>query len=75
MAMTQLERRAETRARLITAAVALFAEHGPAAVSVDAVAATAGRTSGAVYDHFVTRFDGAHGERQPDIALTDHHHL
>ena len=30
----------------------LFAEHGIDGVSVDAVAAAAGRTSGAVYDHF-----------------------
>jgi len=49
---TQEERRAETRSRLVDAAAALFAEHGIDAVSVDAVADAAGRTSGAVYDHF-----------------------
>lgn len=49
---TQSERRAETRTRLLAAAAELFAERGVDAVSVDAVAGAAGRTSGAVYDHF-----------------------
>ncbi|MGH9018068.1 MAG: TetR/AcrR family transcriptional regulator [Acidimicrobiales bacterium] len=49
---TQQQRKADTRERLLTAAAALFAEHGIDAVSVDAVAEAAGRTSGAVYDHF-----------------------
>jgi AcrR family transcriptional regulator len=52
MARTQEERKAETRARLLAAAAELFAEHGVDAVSVDAVADAAGRTSGAVYAHF-----------------------
>ena len=52
MAKTQEERKAETRARLLAAAAALFAEQGVDAVSVDAVAEAAGRTSGAVYAHF-----------------------
>lgn len=50
--MSQAERRAETRAALVAAAADLFADQGFDAVSVDAVAAAAGRTSGAVYDHF-----------------------
>jgi AcrR family transcriptional regulator len=49
---TQEERKAETRARLLAAAAELFAEQGIDAVSVDAVAHRAGRTSGAVYAHF-----------------------
>jgi AcrR family transcriptional regulator len=49
---TQAERRSATRARLLEAAADLFASHGMDGVSVDAVAAAAGRTSGAVYDHF-----------------------
>jgi len=49
---TQEERKAETRARLLAAAAELFAEQGIDAVSVDAVAEAAGRTSGAVYAHF-----------------------
>jgi AcrR family transcriptional regulator len=49
---TQEERKAETRARLLAAAADLFAEQGIDAVSVDAVAHSAGRTSGAVYAHF-----------------------
>ncbi|MGA3149834.1 MAG: TetR family transcriptional regulator [Acidimicrobiales bacterium] len=52
MAKTQEERKAETRARLLTAAAELFADQGVDAVSVDAVAEAAGRTSGAVYAHF-----------------------
>ena len=52
MAKTQQERKAETRARLLAAAADLFADQGVDAVSVDAVAEAAGRTSGAVYAHF-----------------------
>jgi AcrR family transcriptional regulator len=52
MPQTQQERKAETRARLLTAAAELFADQGIDAVSVDAVAEAAGRTSGAVYAHF-----------------------
>ncbi len=50
--LTQSERRTETRASLLAAAAALFAHQGYDAVSVDSVAEAAGRTSGAVYDHF-----------------------
>ncbi len=49
---TQEERRAETRQRLLTAAAELFAERGVDGASIDAIAAQADRTSGAVYDHF-----------------------
>jgi AcrR family transcriptional regulator len=49
---TQRERRAGTRAALVAAAADLFARHGYDAVSVDAVAQAAGRTSGALYAHF-----------------------
>jgi len=52
MARTQEERKAETRSRLLAAAAELFADQGIDAVSVDAVAEAAGRTSGAVYAHF-----------------------
>jgi len=52
MARTQQERKTETRARLLAAAADLFADQGIDAVSVDAVAEAAGRTSGAVYAHF-----------------------
>src|SRR5271166_3003343 len=52
MSRTQQERKADTRARLLAAAADLFAGHGVDAVSVDAVAEAAGRTSGAVYAHF-----------------------
>ncbi|MFN8040924.1 MAG: helix-turn-helix domain-containing protein [Acidimicrobiales bacterium] len=49
---TQEERRADTRTRLLEAAAELFAERGIEASSIDAIAHRAGRTSGAVYDHF-----------------------
>jgi AcrR family transcriptional regulator len=52
VARTQSERKADTRERLLSAAAQLFADHGIDAVSVDLVAEAAGRTSGAVYDHF-----------------------
>jgi len=52
VARTQQQRKADTRERLLTAAAQLFADHGIDAVSVDVVAEAAGRTSGAVYDHF-----------------------
>jgi AcrR family transcriptional regulator len=52
VSQTQHERKAETRARLLAAAATLFADQGIDAVSVDAVAEAAGRTSGAVYAHF-----------------------
>ncbi len=49
---TQGERREQTRAALLRAGARLFAERGVAESSVDAIAAAAGRTSGALYDHF-----------------------
>jgi AcrR family transcriptional regulator len=52
VARTQQQRKADTRDRLLAAAAQLFADHGIDAVSVDVVAEAAGRTSGAVYDHF-----------------------
>jgi len=52
---TQGERRAETRQRLLDAAVELFAERGVEASSVDAIAERAERTSGALYDHFESK--------------------
>lgn len=52
MARTQGERKAETRHRLLAAAADLFAREGYDAVSVDAIADAAGRTSGSVYAHF-----------------------
>ena len=52
MARTQEERKAETRARLIAAAADLFASKGFHAVSAEAVADAADRTTGALYSHF-----------------------
>lgn len=50
--VTQGERRAETRQRLLDAAAELFAARGIEGSSVDAIAERADRTSGAIYDHF-----------------------
>lgn len=52
MARTQEQRKAETRRRLLAAAAELFAREGYDAVSVDAIADAAERTSGSVYAHF-----------------------
>ena len=52
MALTQEQRRAATRTRLLTAAADLFARKGFHATSAEAVAAAADRTTGALYDHF-----------------------
>jgi AcrR family transcriptional regulator len=51
-ARTQEERKADTRARLIAAAADLFARKGFHAVSAEAVADAADRTTGALYNHF-----------------------
>jgi len=51
-ALTQEQRRAETRRRLLDAARVVVADRGLAGASVDAVAEAAERTSGALYDHF-----------------------
>jgi AcrR family transcriptional regulator len=45
-------RRAETRARLLQAAAEAYALHGFGGATLDEVAAQAGMTKGAVYDHF-----------------------
>lgn len=49
---TQEERRTETRVLLLDAAADLFARQGFHATSAEAVAGAAGRTTGALYDHF-----------------------
>ncbi len=56
---TQAERRATTRAALVDAARALFAEHGIAATANDDIAARAGVTRGALYHHFESKADVA----------------
>ena len=49
---TQAERRADTRAALLTAARHTFAQRGYHATSTDRVSERAGCTKGALYDHF-----------------------
>lgn len=52
MGRTQEDRRTQTRGLLLDAAADLFARKGFHATSAEAVAAAAGRTTGALYDHF-----------------------
>jgi len=52
---TQAERRAETRRGLVAAAIALWAEHPVADVSLDRLAAAAGCTRGAFHGNFEDR--------------------
>lgn len=55
--MRQEERRARTRAVLLRAAAAAFAERGYEGASVDAIAAAEGLSKGAVYAHFPSKLD------------------
>src|SRR5687767_8234510 len=64
---TQAERRANTRAKLLTAAREAFAERGFHATSLDCLTARAGCTKGALYDHFGSK-DGLF------LALLDDHY-
>ena len=80
MARTQEQRKADTRRRLLDAAAAEFGRKGFHAVSTEAVADAADRTSGAVYAHFggkdglllalLDEFERATG-RQLQAALDD----
>jgi AcrR family transcriptional regulator len=54
---TRAERQARTRSDLIDAAERLFTEQGFHATSLDAVAAEAGFTKGAVYSNFASKED------------------
>lgn len=54
---TRAERQARTRAELVDAAERLFTSQGFHATSVDAVAAEAGYTKGAVYSNFRSKED------------------
>src|SRR5438128_1623372 len=51
-ARTQEARKAQTRSQLVAAAADLFARKGFHAVSAEAVAGAADRTTGALYSHF-----------------------
>ncbi len=55
--MRQAERRAKTLATLLEAATSAFAQRGYDGTSIDAVAAVAGFSKGAVYSHFETKLD------------------
>lgn len=55
--MRQLERRARTRETLLHWAMAGFARNGYDDASLDAIAASAGLSKGAIYAHFETKLD------------------
>ena len=55
LSMRQGDRKAETRTRLLEAAAEMFASHGIAGASVDAIAERAGRTVGGLYGHFASK--------------------
>jgi AcrR family transcriptional regulator len=57
VAPTRAERQAHTRSELVDAAERLFTAHGFHATSIDAVAAEAGFTKGAVYSNFASKED------------------
>lgn len=52
---SRADRAQDTRDRLVTVALGAFAEHGYAGVSLDALAAEAGVTRGALHHHFTNR--------------------
>ena len=56
-AIQNLEIRTNTRAKLVNAALELFALRGYAATSVDAIAEAAGVSAGMLYHHFVGKAD------------------
>src|ERR1700754_1298438 len=53
--MLQTDRTASTRAALVSAARALFAEHGFAAVGTERIVRAAGVSRGALYHHFTDK--------------------
>jgi AcrR family transcriptional regulator len=57
VAPTRAERQAQTRSELVDAAERLFTAQGFHATSIDAVAAEAGFTKGAVYSNFASKED------------------
>jgi AcrR family transcriptional regulator len=57
VAPTRAERQAQTRTQLVNAAERLFTDQGFHATSLDAVAAEAGFTKGAVYSNFASKED------------------
>jgi AcrR family transcriptional regulator len=71
---SQWERSAETKADILDAARALFAERGFEPVTVDEIAVAAGCSKGAFYYHFKTKEEArraviaAVNKQRPDLA-------
>jgi AcrR family transcriptional regulator len=53
--LTRAESRAQTRQRIVDSAMRVFARHGYAGASVNAIAEQAGYTVGALYSNFATK--------------------
>jgi AcrR family transcriptional regulator len=53
--LTRTQSRAQTRQRIVDAAMRVFARHGYAGASVNAIAEQAGYTVGALYSNFATK--------------------
>ena len=72
--LTRQERRSQTRERLLDAAAAVFAERGFETATLDAVAAAAGYTKGAVYSNFASKTELfiALIERRIDVQSAEH---
>ena len=68
---TQIERRSETQAAILSAAIDLLAEHGYAGFSASRVAARAGVSRGA-QEHYFPKKNDLIAAATPDIFLLDH---
>ena len=77
VAPTRAERQAHTRTQLVDAAERLFTAQGLHATSLDAVAAAAGFTKGAVYSNFASKEDlfFAVYERRVDARVAEFEHI
>jgi AcrR family transcriptional regulator len=71
--MSRAQQAADTRAQLIQAGRALFAERGYAGVGTEEIVARAGVTRGALYHHFEDKkdlFRAVHEELERDLATS-----
>ena len=72
MATTQKARRKPARERLVSAAQALFKQHGFENVTIAQIAETAGVTSRTFFRHFSTKEEVLFAEHEESIRLVEH---